>query len=239
MGSVNITGSSFDGNQLSCADGSYRSDMEEGITGYIFLFFCRWWFLDFAFFCNFYFWLRIATRDPRLLGTTPEVSSAAYCVTTIDKIGGLSRIARTRCSTPRNLCHNLDRPIQTVLCESTLTSLKSRTTPIHASRRNASAVLLGMSARVVPSHGVNIMPTCEAPLEHTSADEDGATLATLNIDEGIWRATDESESIQACYNNADAASGDQRGRTAFVPQDTRDHVRGGQGLQRLPLCGAV
>ncbi|CAM9384163.1 unnamed protein product, partial [Ectocarpus fasciculatus] len=32
VGSANITGSSFDGNQLSCADGSNRSDTEEEDT---------------------------------------------------------------------------------------------------------------------------------------------------------------------------------------------------------------
>lgn len=101
VGSANITGSSFDGNQLSCADGSYRSDTEEVKTERLF-------FLPvvvlgvFAFFLQLLLWLRIATHEPRLFGpvffsvmhaavSKPEVSAAAYWVTTINKIGGLSR----------------------------------------------------------------------------------------------------------------------------------------------------
>ncbi|CAN0479142.1 unnamed protein product [Ectocarpus sp. 12 AP-2014] len=86
-----------------------------------------------------------------------------------------------------------------------------RKMPIHASRRNASTVLLGMSAPGVPSR---VTPACEAPLEHTSADEDGATLETLDIDEGFWRATNESEIILACYN-ADACIWGQTGADSF------------------------
>ncbi|CAN0016960.1 unnamed protein product [Ectocarpus fasciculatus] len=55
---------------------------------------------------------------------------------------------------------------------------------------------------------------CEVPLEHTSADEDGLTLETLNIDEGYWRATTESVIILACYN-ADACAGGKTGADSF------------------------
>ena len=41
---------------------------------------------------------------------------------------------------------------------------------------------------------------CEAPLEHTTADEDGITLATLNISAGYWRTSTESDNILACFN---------------------------------------
>ncbi|CAN0437324.1 unnamed protein product [Ectocarpus sp. 12 AP-2014] len=57
-------------------------------------------------------------------------------------------------------------------------------------------------------------PTCEAPLEHTSADAESITLETLHIDEGYWRATTKSENILACYNE-DACSGGQTGVDSF------------------------
>lgn len=59
-----------------------------------------------------------------------------------------------------------------------------------------------------------VTPTCEVPLEHTSADEDGLTFETLKIDEGYWRATTESVSILACYN-ADACAGGKTGADSF------------------------
>ncbi|CBJ33597.1 conserved unknown protein [Ectocarpus siliculosus] len=59
-----------------------------------------------------------------------------------------------------------------------------------------------------------ITPTCEVPLEHTSADEDGLTLETLKLDEGYWRATTESVIILACYN-ADACAGGKTGADSF------------------------
>lgn len=55
--------------------------------------------------------------------------------------------------------------------------------------------------------GSNVTSTCDAPLEHTSADEDGVTLETLNITKGYWRVSSESDNILACYN-ADACVGD-------------------------------
>ncbi|CAM9692446.1 unnamed protein product, partial [Ectocarpus sp. 12 AP-2014] len=45
-----------------------------------------------------------------------------------------------------------------------------------------------------------VTPTCEAPLEHTNAEEPGLTLETLNIDGGYWRTTTDSDDILACYN---------------------------------------
>ncbi|CAN0382790.1 unnamed protein product [Ectocarpus sp. 12 AP-2014] len=59
-----------------------------------------------------------------------------------------------------------------------------------------------------------VTPTCEVPLEHTSADEDGLTLETLKIDQGYWRATTESVIILACYN-ADACAGGKTGADSF------------------------
>eukprot|EP00903_Cladosiphon_okamuranus_P021671 g19924.t1 len=49
--------------------------------------------------------------------------------------------------------------------------------------------------------------TCEAPLEHTSADADGVTLETLSIDGGYWRATNQSDIILACYNTSTCSGG--------------------------------
>ena len=56
----------------------------------------------------------------------------------------------------------------------------------------------------------DITPTCEAPLEHTSADEPGVTLETLNVSRGYWRVTNTSDNILACYN-ADACVGGATG----------------------------
>ncbi|CAM9175464.1 unnamed protein product, partial [Hapterophycus canaliculatus] len=42
----------------------------------------------------------------------------------------------------------------------------------------------------------------------------GFTLETLSIDEGYWRATNDSDSILACYN-PDACSGGQTGSDSF------------------------
>lgn len=52
---ANITGSSFDGNQLSCVNGSYRSDTEEVkmVKRKGFFCFVPVVVLDFAFLCNF------------------------------------------------------------------------------------------------------------------------------------------------------------------------------------------
>lgn len=50
-----------------------------------------------------------------------------------------------------------------------------------------------------------VTPECEAPLEHSSADEVGVTMETLSIEKGYWRVTNESYSILACYN-ADACT---------------------------------
>ncbi|CAM9385517.1 unnamed protein product [Laminaria digitata] len=59
-----------------------------------------------------------------------------------------------------------------------------------------------------------VTPECDAPLEHSSADTVGVSLETLSIDEGYWRATNESDSILACYN-ADACSGGQTGSDSY------------------------
>lgn len=60
----------------------------------------------------------------------------------------------------------------------------------------------------------DVTPTCEVPLEHTSADKNGLTLETLNIDEGYWRATIESVIILACFN-VDACRGGETGVDLF------------------------
>lgn len=46
----------------------------------------------------------------------------------------------------------------------------------------------------------DITPICEAPLEHTTAEQEGVTLETLSIARGFWRATNKSENILACFN---------------------------------------
>ncbi|CAM9138813.1 unnamed protein product, partial [Hapterophycus canaliculatus] len=56
----------------------------------------------------------------------------------------------------------------------------------------------------------NVTPTCAAPLEHTTAEEPGVALETLNITEGYWRATNTSYDILPCFNAA-ACSGGQTG----------------------------
>ncbi|CAN0174738.1 unnamed protein product [Ectocarpus sp. 4 AP-2014] len=60
----------------------------------------------------------------------------------------------------------------------------------------------------------DIVPTCEAPLLHTTANETGLTSETLSIDGGYWRATGESDNILACYN-ADACRGGVTGADSF------------------------
>ncbi|CAN0506184.1 unnamed protein product, partial [Ectocarpus sp. 12 AP-2014] len=60
----------------------------------------------------------------------------------------------------------------------------------------------------------DVVPTCETPLEYTTAEEPGVTLETLNIDGGYWRTTTESDSILACYNT-DACNGGQTGEDSF------------------------
>ena len=57
-------------------------------------------------------------------------------------------------------------------------------------------------------------PTCEAPLEHTTAEEAGVTLETLNVTKGFWRANNRSDKVLACYNE-DACSGGQTGADNF------------------------
>eukprot|EP00752_Nemacystus_decipiens_P013346 g11816.t1 len=59
-----------------------------------------------------------------------------------------------------------------------------------------------------------VTPTCEAPLEHTSAEEPGVTLATLTIDGGYWRATPDSEIVLECYNE-DACLGGKTGSDSY------------------------
>lgn len=58
------------------------------------------------------------------------------------------------------------------------------------------------------------MPTCETPLEYTTAKEPGVALETLTIDGGYWRTTTENDNILACYN-ADAYNGGQTGADSF------------------------
>lgn len=60
----------------------------------------------------------------------------------------------------------------------------------------------------------SVSPSCEAPLGHTAADEDGVTLETLSIDEGYWRATNQSDKTLTCHN-ADACTGGQTGAGSF------------------------
>lgn len=48
---------------------------------------------------------------------------------------------------------------------------------------------------------VDVVPTCEVVLKHTTAaEEPGLTLKTVNIEAGYWRTTTESGDILACYN---------------------------------------
>eukprot|EP00903_Cladosiphon_okamuranus_P014374 g13345.t1 len=61
-----------------------------------------------------------------------------------------------------------------------------------------------------------LTPECDAPLAHTSADKGGLTLETLSIEEGYWRATNESDSILACYN-PEACSGGPTGPDSCAP----------------------
>lgn len=72
----------------------------------------------------------------------------------------------------------------------------------------------------------NVLPRCEAPLEHTTANESGLTLETLNIDGGYWRATTESEIVLACYN-ADACTGGQTGADSFCAPGYKGPCEGG------------
>lgn len=60
----------------------------------------------------------------------------------------------------------------------------------------------------------NVEPICVNELEHTKADERGTTLATLSVDRGFWRATNESSTILACYN-AGSCLGGQTGKESF------------------------
>eukprot|EP00903_Cladosiphon_okamuranus_P018351 g16883.t1 len=60
----------------------------------------------------------------------------------------------------------------------------------------------------------NVVSTCEAPLEHSEATQPGTALETLNISDGYWRATNDSDLILACYN-ADACNGGQTGAEDF------------------------
>ena len=59
-----------------------------------------------------------------------------------------------------------------------------------------------------------VTSTCKAPLEHTSADEPGLTLETLNVDGGYWRTTSNSVNILECYNPG-ACSGGVTGVDSF------------------------
>eukprot|EP00752_Nemacystus_decipiens_P005318 g4824.t1 len=63
----------------------------------------------------------------------------------------------------------------------------------------------------------NVVPTCEAPLEHTEAKENGSTLETLSIAGGYWRASNDSDKIMACYN-ADACIGGLTGAEDYCAQ---------------------
>ena len=60
----------------------------------------------------------------------------------------------------------------------------------------------------------SVTPTCQAPLEHTSAEEPGVTLATLEIEGGYWRATTDSEIVLECYNE-DACVGGRTGSDSY------------------------
>lgn len=53
-------------------------------------------------------------------------------------------------------------------------------------------------------------PTCSIVPEPTFAGQPGATLETLSIEKGYWRATKERSTILACYNQA-ACLGGQTG----------------------------
>ncbi|CAM9858216.1 unnamed protein product, partial [Hapterophycus canaliculatus] len=60
----------------------------------------------------------------------------------------------------------------------------------------------------------DVTPSCVPPLEHTSAEESGVVLETLELAEGYWRATNESYGILACFN-ADACVGGQTGAESY------------------------
>ncbi|CAM9718324.1 unnamed protein product [Scytosiphon promiscuus] len=60
----------------------------------------------------------------------------------------------------------------------------------------------------------DVKPVCEVPLEHTTAEGPGATVETLYIARGYWRATNQSEIILACYN-ADACVGGETGTDGY------------------------
>lgn len=57
-------------------------------------------------------------------------------------------------------------------------------------------------------------PICSIVLEHTTADEPGATLETLSVSPGYWRATRRSDTVLACYNS-DACLGGQTGEDSY------------------------
>lgn len=58
------------------------------------------------------------------------------------------------------------------------------------------------------------VPTCDLPLDHTSAIGEGNTLESLRIDWGYWRATNESDRILQCYNT-DACRGGETAADDF------------------------
>lgn len=71
-----------------------------------------------------------------------------------------------------------------------------------------------------------VTPECDAPFEHSSADRVGVTLETLSIEKGYWRATNESDSILACYN-VDACYGGQTGSDSFCAPGYKGPCTGG------------
>lgn len=72
----------------------------------------------------------------------------------------------------------------------------------------------------------SITPSCESPLDHTSAEVPGVTLETLTIDTGYWRATNKSKTILACYN-ADACVGGQTDSDDFCATGYKGPCEGG------------
>lgn len=81
----------------------------------------------------------------------------------------------------------------------------------------------------------DITPACEAPFEHTTANEPGLSLETLNVSRGYWRATDNSTNILACYN-PDACNGGLTGADNYCASGYKGPCEGIQErVTHLPL----
>ena len=59
-----------------------------------------------------------------------------------------------------------------------------------------------------------LRPVCEELPDHAQSRDGKATLKTLEVDPGYWRATSESRNILACYNEK-ACRGGVTGNQAY------------------------